>query len=125
MTMPLFLVFTVYDSLFYFPLAWLRAVIGLGTGFFIRSKIVGLLACLLGDGLIYVFARLASAANKSGAHTSAPAAVVPDTVIQRIEGDLMVLLIMSILLFSSVLWWVVGRVLRWAFDRTGARWMRA
>lgn len=125
MTMFLFLLFTVYDSLFYLPFAWLKAAIGLGTGFFIRGKIVGLLACLLGDGLIYVFARLVSAAIKSGADSSAPAAAVPDSFAERIAGDLMVLLVMSILIFSGVLWWVAGRVLRRAFDRIHARLMPA
>ncbi len=125
--MPMFLLFMFFDTLFYLPFAWLKAVIGLGTGLFIRRKTVGLLACLLGDGLIYVvayvFARLAGRTISSGGSTVTP--VIPDNLIERIRYDLDSLLVISIIVFNGVFWWVVGRMLRWGFVRIRARWMPA
>jgi type IV secretory pathway VirB2 component (pilin) len=125
MQMVLFWLFMVYDTLFFLPFAWLKVVIGLGTGLLIRGKVVGLLACLVGDGLIYVFAYLASPASKRAGASGAATALVPETILQRIEGDLMFVLMMAIIIFNGVLWWIAGRVLRWGVARIRARWMPA
>jgi hypothetical protein len=98
MTMVSFWVLMVYDSLFSLPHGWLKAGIGLATGFFIRSKTVGLLACLAGDGLIFVYQRWLHAASATASDT------LPISVIT--------LLVMGVLVFSGVLWWFVGRFMR-------------
>jgi hypothetical protein len=109
MTMVTFWVLMVYDSLFGLPHVWLKAGVGLATGFFIRSRIIGLLTCLAGDGLIFIYPRWFYTAS------AAPSDATPI--------DVITLLVMGVLVFSGVLWWFVGRFVRWIFDKIRARLM--
>src|SRR5262245_42738526 len=88
--------FLFYDAVVALPYFWVKVGFGIATGLFIRSKIVGLLACAIGNAALFAFTR------KHGG---------------PLPADLMALLMWSIFAFAGVVWWVVGRVLRWGFFR--------
>ena len=90
----LFWLFLFYDAVVTLPYFWVKVGFGIATGLFIRSKIVGLLACAIGNAALFGFT-----------HTG------------HLPADLMALLMWSIFAFAGVVWWIVGRVLRWGFFR--------
>ena len=106
MTMVLFWVFMVYDALTALPYAWLKVALGITTGLFIPGRIVGLLACALGNAAIVSYT--AFAAGRYNLFSLTSNVTSPSTA-------LYLLLITSIILFVGVVWWFVGRIVRWAF----------
>jgi hypothetical protein len=52
----LFWVLLPYDALVVPPYFWVKVALGIATGFFIPSRIVGLLACALGNAAIFAYA---------------------------------------------------------------------
>src|SRR5262245_38849536 len=96
MEQVLFWLFLIYDAVVALPYFWVKVAFGVATGLFIRSKIVGLLACAVGNAALLAFTR------KHGA---------------ALPAEFMALLMWSIFAFAGVVWWVVGRVLRWGFFR--------
>jgi hypothetical protein len=97
----LFWLFLFYDALFSLPYTWIKVSLGIVTGFVIPNRIVGLLICALGNGLIFAYA---SSGNFS-----------------RLSIDLMAILVVSIFVFSGVVWWIVGRIVRKVFEIVRAR----
>lgn len=65
------------------------------TGLFIPSRIVGLLARALGIAAIFAY-------TSTGSGESLPV-------------NAMALLKLPVFAFVGVVWWVVGRIMRWAF----------
>jgi hypothetical protein len=97
----LFWLFLFYDALFSLPYTWIKVGLGIVTGFFIPNRVVGLMICALGNGLIFAFA---SSGNFS-----------------HLPIDIMAILILSIFVFSGIAWWVVGRIMRRVFEIIRAR----
>jgi hypothetical protein len=95
----LFWLFLFYDALFSLPYTWIKVSLGIVTGFVIPNRIVGLLICAY--GLIFAYA---SSGNFS-----------------RLSIDLMAILVVSIFVFSGVVWWIVGRIMRKVFEIIRAR----
>jgi hypothetical protein len=97
----LFWLFLFYDALFSLPHTWIKVGLGIVTGFFIPNRIVGLSICALGNGLIFAFA-------SSGTRSHLPI-------------DTLSVLVVSVFVFSGVVWWVVGRIIRRVFEIIRAR----
>ena len=100
----LFWVLLPYDALVFPPLLpyfWVRAAFGIATGLFIPQRIIGLVACALGNVVIFAYAGFAAGG--------------PENIIKALNllwsGGPFVFLFV----FIHVVWWVVGRIMRWAF----------
>jgi hypothetical protein len=90
----LFWLFMIYDAVVVLPYFWVKVAFGIAAGLLIPNWIVGLVACAAGNAALFFFTQ------KQG--TALPA-------------QLMAVLVWSIFAFAGVVWWVVGRVLRWGF----------
>jgi hypothetical protein len=97
MEQVLFWLFMPYDALIFLPHFWLKAIFGIATGLLIPRKIVGLLICAVGNAALYVYLSWKHGPN--------------------LPSDLIALAVWSIFAFVGVVWWVVGRILRWAIRR--------
>lgn len=93
MNQILFWLFLIYDAVVALPYFWVKVAFGIATGLLIPSWIVGLLACAVGNAALFMYAR---AGNNS------------------LPLEWMALLMWSIFAFAGVVWWVVGRAVRWA-----------
>ncbi|HEX9071974.1 MAG TPA: hypothetical protein VF852_08500 [Pseudolabrys sp.] len=99
----LFWVLLPYDALFFpllLPYFWVRAALGIATGLFIPGRIVGLVACALGNVAVYAYAIFASG------H--------PENIIKGLNL-LWSAPFVFLFVFIHVVWWVVGHIMRWAF----------
>jgi hypothetical protein len=96
----LFWLLLPYDALVATPYFWVKVVFGIATGLFIRSTVVGLLVCALGNAALFVYS------SKHGA---------------LLPPNLIALLMWSIFAFVGVVWWVVGRILRWGKSILGIK----
>ena len=96
----LFWLLLPYDALVALPYFWVKVVFGIATGLLIPRKIVGLLACALGNAALFY------ASTKHGA---------------GLPPNLMALLMWSIFAFAGVVWWFAGRILRWSILKIGGR----
>lgn len=97
MDQVLFWLFMSYDALIFLPHFWLKAIFGIATGLLIPRKMVGLLICALGNAALYIYLSWKHGPN--------------------LPADLIALAVWSIFAFVGVVWWVVGRILRWAIRR--------
>ena len=104
MNVALFWLLLPYDALVATPYFWVKVVFGIATGLFIRSKVVGLLVCALGNAALFAF-------------TAKHGVTFPDS--------LMGALMLSIFAFVGVVWWVVGRILRWGVSTLGFKFSAA
>jgi len=95
-----FWVLVPYDALVALPYFWAKVALGIGTGLLIPGRIVGLVACALGNAAI--FAYMAFAAGH------------PDSLTKMLNSP-MAILMTSIFVFVAVVWWFVGRIMRWVF----------
>ncbi|MGB8575444.1 MAG: hypothetical protein WCD56_02625 [Pseudolabrys sp.] len=109
MTMVLFWVLVPYDVLVVSPYFWVKVALGIATGLFIPGRIVGLLACALGNAAIVSYT--AFAVGHLGSLFNLTLPNQPTSLSSALIG----LLMMSIFLFVGVVWWFVGRIMRWAF----------
>lgn len=112
MTGVLFWVFMAYDALVVPPYFWVKVALGIATGLFIPSRIAGLLVCALGNAAIVSYP--AFAAGRLGSLFSMA------NVLTSLSSALIGLLVTSIFLFVGVVWWFVGRIMRWAFYKIAA-----
>ena len=99
----LFWVLVPYDALFFPPLLpyfWVRAALGIATGLFIPHRIIGLVACALGNVAVFAYAIFASG------H--------PDLA-KMLDSSLWLNPFIYLFIFIGVVWWFVGRIMRWAF----------
>ena len=94
----LFWLFLIYDALVALPYFWVKVAFGIATGLLIPSWIVGLLACAVGNAALFMYTR--AGANSAG-----------------LPHDGIALLMWSIFAFAGVVWWVVGRAVRWGFHK--------
>jgi hypothetical protein len=104
MTMVLFWALVPYDALFFPPLLpyfWVRVALGIATGLFIPGRIVGLVACALGNVAVFAYAIFASG------H--------PENLTKMLDSSLWLNPFLFIFVFIHVVWWFVGRIMRWAF----------
>jgi hypothetical protein len=108
----LFWVLLPYDALVVQPYFWLKAALGIATGLFIPGRIFGLLACALGNAAIVSYS--AFAAGRLGSFFS-PGIPNLTTLSDQAMVFLIWFLMTSIFLFVGVVWWFVGRIMRWAF----------
>jgi hypothetical protein len=92
----MFWLFLIYDALVALPYFWVKVAFGIATGLLIPGWIVGLLACAVGNAALFMYTR----AGTGGA------GLPLDGIAQLMWG---------IFAFAGVVWWVVGRVLRWSF----------
>jgi hypothetical protein len=92
----LFWLFLIYDALVALPYFWVKVAFGIATGLLIPSWIVGLVACAVRNAALFTYTR---AATNS-------ASLPLDGIAQ---------LMWCIFAFTGVLWWVVGRAMRWGF----------
>jgi len=99
----LFWVLLPYDALFFpllLPYFWVRVALGIATGLFIPHRIIGLVACALGNVAVVAYAIFATG------H--------PDNIIKFLNSMWSNPFI-SLFVFIGVVWWFVGRIMRWAF----------
>jgi hypothetical protein len=104
MTMVLFWALVPYDALFFPPLLpyfWVRVALGIATGLFIPGRIVGLVACALGNVAVFANAIFASG------H--------PENLTKMLDSSLWLNPFLFLFVFIHVVWWFVGRIMRWAF----------
>ncbi len=107
MTLILFWVLLPYDALVALPYFWVKVVLGIATGLFIPHRIIGLVACALGNVAIFAYAAFASWHPDSiNILTKMLNSGWPD------PGEF---LMMSLFVFIGVVWWVVGRIMRSGF----------
>ena len=92
----LFWLFLIYDAVVALPYFWVKVAFGIATGLLIPNWIVGLAACAAGNAAIFMYTR-----------AGASSAGLPHDVIAQ--------LMWGIFAFAGVVWWVVGRALRWGF----------
>jgi hypothetical protein len=114
MTTILFWILMPYDALVGFPYFWVKVALGIATGLFIPGRIVGLLACALGNAAIVSYTQFAAGRLESFFDLN----IAGQTSLSNREQAMAVLislLMRSIFLFVGVVWWVVGRIMRWAF----------
>ena len=104
MDQVLFWLFLPYDALVMLPYFWVKVIFGIATGLLIPRKIVGLLVCALGNAALFY------ASTKHDA---------------SLPLTLMAVLMWSIFAFVGVVWWLVGRILRWGILKTGFRFAAA
>jgi hypothetical protein len=113
----LFWILMPYDALVVPPYFWVKVALGIATGFFIPNRIIGLLACGLGNAAIFAYAAFASGHSGSIANLT-------KNLTSNLTSPSMVLLtflVMSLFAFIGLVWWVVGRIMRWAFYKMLAR----
>jgi hypothetical protein len=82
------------------PYFWVRAALGIATGLFIPGRIVGLVACALGNLAVFVYAVYAAG---------------PENLPKMVKSSLWLNPYFLLWVFIGVVWWVVGRIMRWAF----------
>jgi hypothetical protein len=114
MTMVLFWVLMPYDALTALPYFWLKVALGIATGLFIPGRIVGLLACALGNAAIVSYTQFV--AGRLGSMFDLH--ITDQTSLSSRElamSVLISLLVTSVFLFAGVVWWFVGRIMRLAF----------
>jgi hypothetical protein len=104
--------FTVYDRLFSIPYAlpyfWVKVGLGIATGLFIPRRIIGLVACALGNVAIFAYAAFG--------HWNPDSATSLIKLLKlAAEDPPFGFFIVSSLVFAGVVWWVAGRIMRWAF----------
>src|SRR5262249_2633096 len=100
----LFWVLLPYDALVFppfLPYFWVRAALGIATGLFIPHRIIGLVACALGNVAVFAYAIIASG------H--------PENLTKMLDSSLWLNPFQYLFVFIGVVWWVVGRIMRWAF----------
>jgi hypothetical protein len=102
----LFWVLFPYDARVALPYFWVKVALGIATGLFIPHRIVGLVACALGNVAIFAYAIFVS--WHPGSATSL-------TKMLNIWSDPSASLMTLVFIFAGVVWWVVGRIMRWAF----------
>src|SRR5689334_17196062 len=99
----------VYDMLIGLPYAlpyfWVKVVVGMTTGLFIPRRIIGLVACVVGN--VAIFGYSAFVAWHPGSFAS---------LIEVLHNSLFYSII-----FAGVLWWIVGRIMRRAFYKFRGR----
>jgi hypothetical protein len=97
-TLILYFLFVFYDAVFELPYFWVKVAFGIAAGLFIPGKIVGLVACAIVNAALFTYTREGTGS-----------AGLP------LEG--IAQLMWSIFALAVVVWWVVGRVLRWIYFR--------
>jgi hypothetical protein len=88
----------VHDAVFALPYFWVKVAFGIATGLLIPGKVVGLLACAVGNAVLFMYTR-AGATSES------------------LPLEAVALLMWCIFAFAGVVWWVAGRVLRRVYFR--------
>jgi hypothetical protein len=97
-TMILYFVFVFYDAVFELPYFWVKLAFGIAAGLFIPGKIIGLLACLVVNVALFSYTRAGTGS----------AGLPLDGIAQ---------LMWSLFALAGLVWWVVGRALRWTYFR--------
>ena len=97
-TLFLFVLFWIYDGVFVHPyFSWVKVAFGIATGLLIPSRIVGLLACAIGNAVLFTYTPIGA------------------KFFQDITFDWIALLMWCSFAFAGVVWWVPGRLLRWIY----------
>ena len=114
MIMVLFWVLMPYDALTALPYFWLKVALGIATGLFIPGRIVGLLACALGNAAIVSYTQFVAGRLSSmfDLHITDQTSLSSRELAMSV---LISLLVTSVFLFAGVVWWFVGRIMRLAF----------
>jgi hypothetical protein len=92
-TLFLFVLFWIYDGVFVHPYFWVKVAFGIATGLLIPSRIVGLLACAIGNAVLFTYTPIGA------------------KFFQDITFDWIALLMWCSFAFAGVV--VPGRLLRW------------
>lgn len=103
----LFWILLPYDALVFLPYFWVKVALGIATGLFIPSRIIGLAACALGNIATFAYAVFVSW------HSGTTASLTK--MLSSLWSDPPQFLMLSIFVFAGVVWWFVGRITRWAF----------
>lgn len=115
MTLILFWVLLPYDALVFFPYFWVKVALGIATGLFIPHRIIGLVACAIGNIAIFAYAAFVS---------GHPDSIISLTkMLDSLWSDPLEFLIICIFVFVGVVWWVAGRIMRWILYKIFARWV--
>jgi hypothetical protein len=92
-----------YDMLIALPSAlpyfWVKVVLGTALGLFIPRKIIGLVACVVVNVALFAYAAFVTWHPGSSA-----------SLMEMLHNPYS-----YIIVFAGVVWWVVGRIMRWAF----------
>jgi hypothetical protein len=104
----LYWVLLPYDAMVapFVPYFWVRVALGIATGLFIPHRAIGLLACALGNVATFAFGVFVAG------HLGSISLI---KMLNSLWSDPLEFLMMSLFVFIGVVWWVVGRILRWAF----------
>jgi len=97
-----------YDAMVapFVPYFWVRVVLGIATGLFIPHRAIGLVACALGNVAIFAYGVFVAGHLDSISLTK---------MLNSLWSDPLEFLMISLFVFIGVVWWVVGRILRWAY----------
>jgi hypothetical protein len=107
MSAILFWVLLPYDAIIFLPYLWVRVALGIATGLFIRGKTIGLVACALGN--LAVFAYAAFLARHPGSMSAL------EDILSSAWSNPKQFLMTCLFIFGSIVFWFVGRIMRWAF----------
>ncbi len=92
-----------YDMLIALPSAlpyfWVKVVLGTAMGLFIPRKIIGLVACVVVNVALFAYAAFVTWHRGSSA-----------SLMEMLHNPYS-----YIIVFAGVVWWVVGRIMRWVF----------
>jgi hypothetical protein len=104
----LFWVLLPYDALVApFPYFWVKVALGIATGLFIPHRTIGLVACALGNVAVFAYAAFVSwHPGRTDILTK---------TLNSLWSDPSEFLLLSLFVFVGVVWWLVGRIMRWAF----------
>ena len=98
LTLILYFIFVFYDAVFELPYFWAKVAFGIAAGLFIPGKIIGLLACAVVNVALFTYTRAGTGS----------AGLPLEGIAQLMWGTLA---------FAGLIWWVVGRLLRWIYFR--------
>ena len=77
MNQILFWLLLIYDAVFELPYFWVKVAFGIATGLLIPGRIIGVLACALGNAALFVYSR------KQGAPRPADLMAAVDFCVRR------------------------------------------
>jgi hypothetical protein len=103
-----FWVLLPYDALVapFVPYFWVRVILGIATGLFIPRKTIGLVTCALGNAASFAYGMFVAGNLDTLSLTK---------MLNSLWSDPLGSLMISLFVFIGVVWWVVGRIVRWAF----------
>lgn len=109
----LFWVLLPYDALIFLPYFWVKVALGIVAGLFIPHRIIGLAACALGNLAAFAYAAFVSW------HPGSMASLTK--MLDNLWSDQLQALMIFMFIFAGVVWWFVGRIMRWAFYKIRGR----